>query len=203
MVDDILIHSDSAQDNLNRVVRVLERCRQFGITINPDKFVLMQNAVTYVGYVVDSEGDKADPRQIEAISEFPTPINLTELRSVMGLVNQLGGFTDQISSAAEPLRDLLKPKNAFVWTIDHDQAFTQTKTVLCSPPVLAPFDPKLPTMLQTDASRLEGLGFTLLQKHEDVWKLTQAGSRFTTDTESRYAMVELELLAVVWAIHKC
>ena len=203
VVDDILIHSDTAQDNLNRVVRVLERCRQFGITINPDKFVLMQNAVTYVGYVVDSEGVKADPRKIEAISEFPTPSNLTELRSFMGLVNQLGGFTDQISSAAEPLRDLLKPKNAFVWTSDHDQAFTQTKRVLCSPPVLAPFDPKLPTMLQTDASRLKGLGFALLQKHEDVWKLTQAGSRFTTDTESRYAMVELELLAVVWAIHKC
>ena len=34
VVDDILIHSDTAQDNHNRVVRVLERCRQFGITIN-------------------------------------------------------------------------------------------------------------------------------------------------------------------------
>ena len=75
--------------------------------------------------------------------------------------------------------------------------------MLCSPPVLDPFDPKLPTMLQTDASRLKGLGFALLQKHEDGWKFTQAGSRFTMDTESRYAMVELELLAVVWAIHIC
>ena len=91
------------------------------------KFVLMQSAVTYVGYVVDSEGVKADPRKIEAISEFLTPNNLTELRSFMGLVNQLGGFTHQISSAAKPLRDLLKSKNAFVWTGDHDQAFTQTK----------------------------------------------------------------------------
>ena len=72
VVDDILIHSDT-QDNLKRVVRVLERCRQFGITINPDKFVLMQNAVTNVGYVVDSEGVKADPSKIEAISGFSTP----------------------------------------------------------------------------------------------------------------------------------
>ena len=68
---------------------------------------------------------------------------------------------------------------------------------------MAPSDPKLPTMLQTDASTLKGLGFALVQNHEDVWKLTQAGSRFTTDIESRYAKVELELLAVVWAIQKC
>ena len=73
VIDDILIHSDTTQDNLNRVVRVLKRCRQFGITINPDKFVLMQNAVAYVGYIVDSEGVKADPSKIEAISEFPRP----------------------------------------------------------------------------------------------------------------------------------
>ena len=91
----------------------------------------------------------------------------------------------------------MKPKNVFLWTTAHNAAFEETKQVLCFPPVLAPFDPRLPTPLQTDASRLKGLGFALLQKHGDKWKITQAGSRFTTDTESRYAMVELELLAVV------
>ena len=58
-------------------------------------------------------------------------------------------------------------------------------------------------MLQTDASRLKGLGFALLQKHQATWKLVQAGSRFITETQSNYAMVELELLAVVWAMRKC
>ena len=58
-------------------------------------------------------------------------------------------------------------------------------------------------MLQTDASRLKGLGFALLQKHQETWKLVQAGSRFITETESNYAMVELKLLAVVCAMRKC
>ena len=31
----------------------------------------------------------------------------------------------------------------------------------------------------------------------------QAGPRFLSDAESRYAIIELELLAVTWAIHKC
>ena len=157
----------------------------------------------YVGYRINSEGVKADPKKVEAIRKFPTPTNITELRSFMGLANQLGRFSNQLSKAAEPLRDLMKSRNAFLWTPNHEAAFEETKNVLCSPPILAPFDPKLPTMLQTDASRLKGLGFALLQKHGDDWKLTQAGSRFITDTESRYAMVELELLGVVWAIRKC
>ena len=61
------------------------------------------------------------------------------------------------------------------------------------------------TRLYTDASRL-GIGFLLTQKSQQSnsdWKLVQAGSRFLTDTESRYAVIELECLAVAWAIKKC
>ena len=57
----------------------------------------------------------------------------------------------------------------------------------------------------TDASRL-GLGFVLLQRDKDSdeeWKTVQAGSRFLTDTETRYAVIELECLAVAWAVKKC
>ena len=59
------------------------------------------------------------------------------------------------------------------------------------------FDPKKITALHTDASRLNGLGYVLLQKHGEEWKLIQCGSRFLTDTVSRYSMVELELLAII------
>jgi hypothetical protein len=78
--------------------------------------------------------------------------------------------------------------------------------VLTSLPILAPFDPKKETVLLTDASRLKGLGFTLLQNHGDevlLWKLVQCGSHFLLDTETRYAVCELELLAVQWAMRQC
>lgn len=87
----------------------------------------------------------------------------------------------------------------FKWTTDHDAAFAAFKWALSSPPVLAPFEPTAETALQTDASRKNGLGYALLQKQEGRWRLIQCGSR----TESRYAMVELELNAVEWAMSKC
>ena len=72
-------------------------------------------------------------------------------------------------------------------------------------PVLTYFDPSKETCLHTDASTL-GLGFLLLQRQTNVnsdWSVVQAGSRFLTDAESRYAVIELECLAVAWAIKKC
>ena len=101
------------------------------------------------------------------------------------------------------MRPLLSTKNEFLWThTPHDQAILNAKQFLASAPTLAYFDPTKQTRLSTDASR-HGLGFVLQQLHQDKWALVHAGSRFLSDTESRYAIIELEMLAVSWAIIKC
>ena len=50
---------------------------------------------------------------------------------------------------------------------------------------------------------MQGLGFVLQQKTDEEWTLIQAGSRFLSDAETRYAVIELKMLAVSWAITKC
>ena len=101
------------------------------------------------------------------------------------------------------MRDLLKSRNDFKWTPDHQNAFEEAKSHLATPPILTNFDPSRETELHTDASRTKGLGFVLRQKHGEEWKMVSCGSRFISETESRYSMVELEMLAVVWALKKC
>ena len=202
VVDDILIFSKSEQAHIDSVIALLERFRKQGITLHAKKFHLGESTIKFCGYLVGQDGIEADPDKLDAIKNFPTPSNLTDLRSFMGLVNQLGSFTKGISEAAGPLRDLMRPKNVFRWEASHQIAFEKIKLVLTSPPLLAHFDPKLKTRLETDASRLNGLGFALRQLHGKNWKLVQCGSRFLSDTESRYAMIELELLGVVWAMKK-
>ena len=59
------------------------------------------------------------------------------------------------------------------------------------------------TVLMTDALRKNGLGYALLQKELGKLKLVRCESRFVSDTESRYAMVELKLRAAQWAMKKC
>ena len=201
--DDTLLWDSTFSAHVDRVRRVLLRCREHGITLNKLKFNFAQAQTSFCGFDISTNGISADPSKLRAIVEFPTPTNITELRSFLGLVNQLGEFTAEIASRAEDLRGLLRPRNAFQWTPQHDTAFQAVKTALSQPPTLAPFDPSLPTMLQTDAARLKGLGYALLQQHGETWRLVQCGSRFLTDTETRYAMVELEMLAALWAMTKC
>ena len=70
-------------------------------------------------------------------------------------------------------------------------------------PILAHFDPTAKTSLMTDASRNNGMGYILTQHQDGQQRMIQCGSRFVTDTESRYSATELELGAVVWAMKKC
>ncbi|TRY79261.1 hypothetical protein TCAL_16089, partial [Tigriopus californicus] len=71
---------------------------------------------------------------------------------------------------------------------EHERAFISVKQALSSPPILAHFDILKATRLLTDASRLNGLGYAMLQKHgtgdNPQWKLVKCGSRFLSDAET-------------------
>ena len=203
VVDDVLIASRTYEEHVRDVRAFLNRCAEHDITLNPKKFKFAQSSVKFAGFILSQEGIRADPSKVKAIAEFATPTNISELRSFMGMVNQLGLFSSNISGAATPLRDLLKCKNEFLWLPVHDIAFAEVKDILTSSPVLAQFDPTKETRIETDASRLKGLGFSLLQKHDNGWKLVTCGSRFLADVETRYPVIELEAFAIKYALTKC
>ena len=62
---------------------------------------------------------------------------------------------------------------------------------LLAPPILAvtgfDFDPSRETTLQVTASRKKGMGYALLQKYDEQWRLIDANSRWSKVTEFRYA----------------
>ena len=111
---------------------------------------------------------------------------------------------------------MLKSNVTWDWNEEVDQEFRNAKSRLSKGQEIHPFDVNLPTMLLTDASRLNGLGFALMQKilpekkantpenttNEDIkerWHMIKCGSVSLTDCQRRYATCELEALAIVWA----
>ena len=100
------------------------------------------------------------------------------------------------------LRPLLKKDIAWTWTVDHEKSFKEVKTLLTSKTIIHPFDQDAETFLLTDASRLHGLGFALMQRNGGEHFLIQCGSCSLTPTQQRYATVELECMAIQWAIKK-
>ena len=81
-----------------------------GITLNAEKFALARPAVKFCGLMLSMDGIAADPDQVRTIAKFATPANITDLRSFIGLVNQLAEFSPEISTAAHPLRPLMSPR---------------------------------------------------------------------------------------------
>jgi hypothetical protein len=144
-----------------------------------------------------------DPALSTALSEFPVPKLQIDIRSFCRLANQMCNFSDDISEALAPFKHLLKKGQKFEWN-DYLQAmFEAAQCHLTSTKTLAFYRLDRKTRLITDAARLNGIRFVLKQEIDGVWRLVQAGSRFLTETEGRYAMVELKLLAICWAAKKC
>ena len=203
IVDDVLAYDFTYRQHLSHITSILERCDKFGITLNPKKFTFAENSVEFCGYSISQEGYTTDRRKVIAIADFPEPKNITDLRSFLGLVDQPGSFSPHIAITATPFRDLLRPRNEWCWSTHHSEAFKSVKLSLASPPILAHFDASLSSKLETDVSCTGGFGFVLRQRNGETWKLVQSGSRFLSDAKSRYAVIELEMAALVWAAKKC
>ena len=204
IVDDGLLQAPTKQDLLKLFRQILECCRKSNLTLSRPKLQMGQSVV-FAGYEVTKDGVKPEQRKIESISKFPVPTNITELRSFLGLVNQLGIFIPDLAHVTQDLRGLLKKNVAYTWLEEHQRAFEETKSLLCSDLLIQPFDVNLKTELLTDASRLFGLGYALIQRDPEHTKLhlVQCGSRSLNSAESRYSTTELECLAIYYAIKDC
>ena len=97
------------------------------------------------------------------MAPFPTPTNVSQFKSFLGLAIQLTCFTDSLASISAPLRDLLGKQSVFSWNEDHDETVRRIKLHLTSVFNLAVYDPALPVRLESDAARLHGMGYVLLQ----------------------------------------
>jgi len=204
IVDDGLLQAPSKPVLLKAFREVLECCRKNNLTLSLPK-LSMGHQVIFAGHEISQDGVKPEARKIDALVNFPIPQNITELRSFLGLANQLGSFIPDLAHATQDLRLLLKKNVAYLWLPDHQIAFDKVKSILSSPLLIRPFDVTRKTELLTDASRLFGLGFALIQRSTDNPKLSliQCGSRSLNSAESRYSTTELECLAIYYAIKEC
>ena len=203
IVDDGLIQGKDLDQLFDRIDIVLGRCRKAGIKVSLKKFQF-GTEVKFAGHIVSADGVKPDPEKIAGLREFPVPENLSQLRSFLGLANQLGMFVPDITHMSTKMRTLLKKGVAYVWTPDHQAEFVAMKELLCSDMIVHAFDPSLPTTLLTDASRLKGIGYALIQVAENgTIRLINCNSASLAPAERNYAMIELEALAIKWAILKC
>ena len=197
IVDDILIWGSTEEEHDANLRKVLERARQIGLKLNLSKCKFRARSVSFVGHTFTDEGLKPDTEKTAAIRNMPAPENQAALQRFLGMTNYLNKFIKDYSEKTATLRELLHNDVVWNWTETHQQAFDRLKDDLTNPPVLKFFDAGKPVVLSVDASK-SGLGAACLQDDAPV----AFASRALSDVETRYAQIEKELLAAVFACRK-
>lgn len=191
--DDILVASRTSSEHTTHLRKVLMTARN-NLKLNKDKLKLGLSSVTYLGHQLTQDGIAPDPDKVKAINAIQPPTEKAELLRFLGMATYLMKFVPNFSSKTQPLRELLKSDVAWHWTREMSDAFNEIKGSLTTAPVLHYFDPTQPIVISTDASSY-GIGSVLLQNGYPVAYASAA----LTPAQQRYAQIEKELLAVVFA----
>ena len=106
-LDDIIVCGSTIEEHMERLDEVLSRLGKAGLRLKPSKCHLLQERVTFWGYVVTSEGLKPDMDKVNCVQSWPVPKNVTDVRAFLGLCSYYRRFIRRFSSRASYLNDLL------------------------------------------------------------------------------------------------
>ena len=199
IADDIMIvgKQQNNRDHDIALTTLLETARKCNVKLNFDKLQYMKTEVDFFGETYTTDGCKPAQSKVSAIVEMSAPTCKMQVQSFTSIVNYLSNFLARLSELAEPIRELSKDKVPFNWGPEQQEAFNQMKREIVRVPILAYYNPRKETVLQTDAST-KGLGACLLQEERLVYFATKA----LTEAQRGYVAIEIESLAVAWVMEK-
>ena len=197
-LDDLLIYSDSLAEHRRHVRMVLERLREAGLCLKPSKCQFHVQEVAFLGFIVGPNGIQMDPFKVEAITTWPVPKSVHDIRVFLGLANFYRRFIHNFSKVAAPITELLRKNRRFKWTLEAQTAFDSLRTSFTTAPVLRHFDPSLPTVLEADASDY-AVGAVISQRDPESGRLHPITfhSRKFNSAELNYEIYDKEMLAIV------
>ena len=208
-LDDVLIYSAREKDHADHVLQVLKRLHQRGLQVDIDKCEFNTRRVKYLGMIVTTDGIEMDTKKVDAIQKWEAPSTVKDVQALFGFANFYRRFIPNFSKKVKPLNKLTKGTQyttksgnkkikygAFEWTTECQKAFEDLKRAFTTAPVLAHYDSKLETWVETDASNFVVAG-VLFQKHGKELRPVAYFSKKMTPAKCNYMIYDKELLAIV------
>ena len=202
-VDDICVHTKDIKTHLQTVREVLNRLREHGATIAPDKLVFASEEIDFLGFKVGKGQIRPTEINKNKILNIQIPKTKKEVKGLLGLCNFYSKFIPRYSDITQPLRQLITKDSSKVinWSSECQNVLMQIQQLFEQEITLTAPDFSKPLTLVTDASSY-GLGACLMQEEKDVLRPIFYLSRSLNRTERNYSTVEKECLAIVWSISK-
>lgn len=201
-LDDLLIVSKCFETHVERLKIVANCLREANLSINMEKSKFCMREIRYLGHIVGGGCIKPDQGKVEAVTKFPTPRTVRQVRSFLGMCGWYHRYIAGFAAIAAPITDLLKKQARFTWTDEAQVAFAKLKSLLTSAPVLTHPDFTRPFVIQCDASK-SGVGGVLYQLDDqgDEHPIAYMSQKLN-GAQRNYSVTELECLAAVLCLKK-
>jgi len=111
-MDDI-VYAASLEEHERKYNLLIERLRKTDLKLQLDKYEFLKTEVTYLERVISKNGVKTDPKQLEAIRQFPRLKTLKNIKQFLGLADILRRFIPNFSKLIKFLTNLLKNDTKF------------------------------------------------------------------------------------------
>ncbi|XP_046142387.1 uncharacterized protein K02A2.6-like [Osmia bicornis bicornis] len=201
-IDDVIVTGRTRQEHDLRLQNTLRRLEERGWKLSIEKCKFGLREIKFLGLIINSRGISADPSATSAIANLPDPTNVTEVQSLLGLVNHYGKFIPHLHTVKHPLEELTRKNRKWEWTRQHSLAVEKIKKIMLSPLLLEHYDPTKTLVVAADACST-GIGGVLLQRDEHgqeraVYHMSQS----LTEAQRNYSQLEKEALALVTAVER-
>nr|GEV18695.1 putative reverse transcriptase domain-containing protein [Tanacetum cinerariifolium] len=194
-IDDILVYSMTKEEHEDHLHIVLKILRQKKLYAKFSKCDFWLGQVAFLGHIVSADGITMDLVKFEAITKWPRPTIVTEVRSFLGLAGYYKRFVKGFSLLALPLTKLMQKGEKFIWNEEREKSFKELKRRLVSSPVLTLPSETRRYQIYSDVSK-KGLGCVRMQHG----KVIPYPSRQLKPYELNYPTHDLELAAFVFAL---
>ena len=203
-VDDIVIYSNSLEEHVEHLRRVLQAIGDAGLTINPEKTQMARGHIKFLGFIVGSGEKGIDPEKAEVINKLRVPRTKKEIRGFIGFTNFYRAFIPSYAQLIAPLTDLLKatlPELAEI-TTEHINIFERVQKILFARPILRAPHFDRPFIVQTDSSYGAAAGILAqLDESNQISPIAFVSKKFS-ESEKRYSVAEKETFAIVFTVVK-
>ncbi|GKA02821.1 putative reverse transcriptase domain-containing protein [Tanacetum coccineum] len=169
-VDDMMIKSRNEKILLADIAKIFDNLKKINMKLNSKKCSFGVKEGKFLGYMVTSEGIRANPRKTKALADLQSSRTLKEMQSLSGKLAALNRFLAKSVERSLPFFNTLKNitkenKHEYRWTQEAEEAFQQMKKLITDIPSLTP------------------------PREKDTWTLNEA--------EGNYAPMEKLALALI------
>jgi hypothetical protein len=165
-LDDVTMYSKNREDHIQHLTHIFERCRKYGISLNPKKTIFGVEEGKLLVHIISHERIHIDPKQIRAIAQLPLPHNKKAMQFFFGKINFVRKFTLDFAEAIKLVQKMIHKDDVFKWDDERKNSFSNIKTAISQAPMLQSPEFSKDFFLYTFSSD-QLLAVVLTQKDDD------------------------------------